>query len=1001
MIYLNCFFKQIHNIIKFLFILGIFTSTSYTANNYNYSVPETPWPNHFGNHRAVIEVDNPAELIKLDFKWRRHDRFPENKRFIILNSETNDTIKYIHRIAVNNEDCKIVFGPVKYSGTYYFYYMPYEIQENFGGYIKDYLIPEKSSTEWSKNQKLNDKNVINNLPSARLVSVQSRTSFDSFFPMEIIATKEEKNTFFKSNTKDFIIFPESRENPIRMKDELPKKWIERGLLNEFEGDVLKNEYYVFQLGVYALKKEIENLKLEFSGIRYNNNIINSDGFTCFNLGGIDPFGNKFEKKINVKKGNIQALWIGIDIPENIEHGKYTGTVSIKADKGEPQIIDLSFNILDQTISDRGDSETWRHSRLRWLNSALGINDSPTDSYSPIISLDERTYELSGKQLQFEENGLPSSLKVYGSEILSKPIKFVVESQEENLEFQTPNEINLRDESAGVISSTWKNSTENMELIGKRIIESDGYLRYKFSLKAEQDINLKDVRLEIPMNNEVSQYMMGMGLEGGQVPTFHNAGWDGPHDSFWIGNHKGGLWCELRGSSYHGPLLNVYRPEYPKSWHNNKKGGFKIIKGEKYTNVIIYSGDRNLRQGESIDYEWAFLLTPVKKINYNSQFIDRYYHRGDKPQPTDNDFKAGVKIINVHHANVYNPYINYPFIAVDEMKKFVDEMHSKEQKVKIYYTVRELTNYTTEIWALRSLGNEILADGAGGGYPWLREHFVDGYQPQWYNYFTDKSADASILTASGDSRWYNYYVEGLAWLVRNVDIDGLYLDDVSYDRRIIKRIRKVLDKEKPGCLIDLHSNTGYSKGPATQYAEYFPYINKLWFGESFQYDKMSFANWFVEVSGIPFGLMGDMLQGGGNRWLGMLFGMTVRHPWHTEGALCDPRPVWEVWDEFGIHEAEMIGFWEDSTLVTINNPNVKATIYKKVGQSLIALGNFSDKVQKIKLDLNWQELGLEKSKVKLIAPEIKDYQAKSQFEVYDEIVIQPRRGWLFFVGEYFN
>ena len=34
------------------------------------------------------------------------------------------------------------------------------------------------------------------------------------------------------------------------------------------------------------------------------------------------------------------------------------------------------------------------------------------------------------------------------------------------------------------------------------------------------------------------------------------------------------------------------------------------------------------------------------------------------------------------------------------------------------------------------------------------------------------ADASVLTATGDSRWYNYYVEGLAWLVQYTGIDGL-------------------------------------------------------------------------------------------------------------------------------------------------------------------------------------------------------------------------------------
>ena len=113
------------------------------------------------------------------------------------------------------------------------------------------------------------------------------------------------------------------------------------------------------------------------------------------------------------------------------------------------------------------------------------------------------------------------------------------------------------------------------------------------------------------------------------------------------------------------------------------------------------------------------------------------------------------------------------------------------RVKIYYTIRELTNYVAEIWALRSLGVEIFGDGPGGGYPWLREHLVSGYRPQWYQHSNDTTVDASILTAPGDSRWINYYIEGLGWLVRNLDIDGLYLDDVTFDRHILKRMRKVM------------------------------------------------------------------------------------------------------------------------------------------------------------------------------------------------------------------
>ena len=31
-----------------------------------YEVPETPWPESFGNHRAVLSIDNPAEVVRIE-----------------------------------------------------------------------------------------------------------------------------------------------------------------------------------------------------------------------------------------------------------------------------------------------------------------------------------------------------------------------------------------------------------------------------------------------------------------------------------------------------------------------------------------------------------------------------------------------------------------------------------------------------------------------------------------------------------------------------------------------------------------------------------------------------------------------------------------------------------------------------------------------------------------------------------------------------------------------
>ena len=967
-----------------------------------YSVPKSLWPESFGNHRAIIEISNPADVIKLDLIWRRHDREPEKKRLLIISSITGDTIPNIYRYKVDNERCSIAFGPVNKAGTYYFYYLPYEVQKDYGNYGKDYLKSEKAPSEkWVKRTNSDNRIKPGKSIVAKVIELQSRSDFDSFYPMEVIALASEKKVMISKFPRDYLLFPEDRTLPIRMKDEIPLRWIENGPSQKFSCDALKNEYYAFQIGVYAPRKELRNIKIEFSDLDGSVTKIPASALTCFNTGGTGPYGQIFVKRVDLDKGAVQPFWIGIDIPGKIPEGVYKGMVKIIPENAIPQTVELLLRIGDKTLSDHGDSEPWRHSRLRWLNSTLGIDDQPTKPYDPIEFLGNSTYRLTDKLLTLDKGGMPGSIQVSGTEILTDPVSFIVETKNGTEELSLPQDVKLLKNAPGAMSGSWNSHSGNIELSGIGIIESDGYINYKIHIKAVHDITVNDIRLELPFKNEIAEYMMGMGLPGMEIPKSHKAKWKGPYDSFWVGNTSAGLWCELRGGTYNGPLLNLYHPAPSESWYNNDNGGFRIDKKITGTKAVVYCGARNLKSGETLDFEWSMLITPVKKVNPKSQFTDRYYHNGGNPMPSDSDLTCGVKIVNLHHANNYNPHINYPFIAVDSMKWFVQQLHKKGQKVKIYYTIRELTNYTSEIWALRSLGNEILGEGRGGGYPWLREHLISGYRPQWYQYFPDKSADASIVNAPGDSRWYNYYIEGLAWLVRNVDIDGLYLDDVSYDRRTVKRIRKVLDNEKPGCLLDLHSNTGFSKGPANQYTEYFPYIDKIWFGESFRYDEMPAANWLVEVSGIPFGLMGDMLQGGGNRWRGMVYGMTVRHPWTTETVRCDPRPVWKVWDDFGIESATMKGYWEKDCPATTNNPGIHATIYQKDEQSLISVASWGEKPVRFIFQFDWKALGLDKDNAVLVAPEIRDFQKEITFNPGDSIPIEPMKGWLLYLRKKSN
>jgi len=301
--------------------------------------------------------------------------------------------------------------------------------------------------------------------------------------------------------------------------------------------------------------------------------------------------------------------------------------------------------------------------------------------------------------------------------------------------------------------------------------------------------------------------------------------------------------------------------------------------------------------------------------------------------------------------------------------------------------------------MRSLGHEIYSTGKGGGYSWLQEHIGDDYIAAW---FVPEIKDAALVN-SGMSRWHNYYVEGMNWLVQKVGIDGIYLDDVAFDRITMKRIKRVLTQDGHPGIIDLHSANQYNKNDgfnnsANLYMEHFPYLNRLWFGEYFDYEKNSPDFFLTEVSGIPFGLMGEMLQGGGNAWRGMVYGMTNRMPWSDNA---DPRPIWEIWDLFGMKGSQMIGYWSENCPVKTSDPKVLATVYKKNKSAMVSIASWADSTVDVHLQIDWQKLGIDSSKAQIIAPLITNFQDAAVFNEKDAIPVMKNKGWLLLIVEQAN
>lgn len=195
-----------HYLKLWIFIVGLVIVLNLNAQEeYTYRVPDVQWENSFGNHRAVLRIDQTSPVVSLDFHWRRHDREVEKHAFLIVNAQTGDTVCNVQRLQVDNENCKLLFGPVE-QGTYYFYYLSYEPYKGQGGFHGHYYPVEASLAQnWLRELD----GIKTEIPAAVVEAVESRTQFDRFYPMEVIATKSEESAYQQTHPALCWIFPET------------------------------------------------------------------------------------------------------------------------------------------------------------------------------------------------------------------------------------------------------------------------------------------------------------------------------------------------------------------------------------------------------------------------------------------------------------------------------------------------------------------------------------------------------------------------------------------------------------------------------------------------------------------------------------------------------------------------------------------------------------------------------------------------------------------------
>ena len=825
--------------------------------------------------------------------------------------------------------------------------------------------------------------------------------------------------------KLFFVFPEVRENPLKWFDSIPESKLQKIIRPEyFSMKASPGEVFVFQLGVWALNSDVKELKAEFTDLKGKSGSISSSRITCYNMGGTDFMGNPFRKQINITKGRLQDLWIGVDL-DSVSAGNYRGSVTILSGS-DKQVVPIAIKVTGNQVANHGYDEGSHLSRLNWLNSTVGIDEEVTKGFLPVTAEGNR-FSILGRKMEIAENGLPSSIVSYfgpsnqsltdkGEPVVKNPVRFIIETENGVIVRLNPGEIAFGDKTPSKVRWKVLNTSADFDLEINGQMEFDGFVSYGLKLTAKTQVSIKDIRLEIPVIKQKAEYMMGLGHEGGLRTSEWKWKWDTAknQDMIWLGAVNGGLRLKLKAENYVRPLINVYYKfgplNLPPSWGNDGKGGVDVLESSGEVLLKAYSGVREMAAGEVLNYDFELLITPFRVIDRKIKFGDRYFHGGgtNTSVKVDSAKKAGANVLNIHHAEDIYPFINYPYLDanINELKQLVAKAHSENIRLKVYYTTREFTKNLPEFWALNSLNGEIVYPGPGnssktvlnpdGPKDWYIKNLRENYIPAWYNEIKEGKfkgeTDLSVVT-SPDSRLNNFYIAGLDWMLQKIGIDGVYIDDSALDRYTLMRARKVIDKYRPEGRMDLHSWNHFNEWAGftnclNLYMDLLPYLDLLWIGEGRDYNRAP-DHWLIEVSGIPFGLPGQMLEGGGNPWRGMVYGITNRPGWSGNS----PSGLWKFWDEYKIEEKIMIGYWEQNRLVTTANQSAKASMYLSEGEAIISVANWTGQEQTTSLKVDWKNTGMNPSSTDIFIPEIAGFQAEQKSVSLDKITLPGKKGFI--------
>jgi hypothetical protein len=90
---------------------------------------------------------------------------------------------------------------------------------------------------------------------------------------------------------------------------------------------------------------------------------------------------------------------------------------------------------------------------------------------------------------------------------------------------------------------------------------------------------------------------------------------------------------------------------------------------------------------------------------------------------------------------------------------------------------------------------------------------------------------------------------------------------------------------------------------------------------------------------------------------------------------------------------MVGWWVPGAPVRTSSASVLATSYVRSGRTLVALGNWAERDETVRLSVDWRALGLSAARARLRAPAIEGFQPAGSWATSASLTIPAKKGLL--------